>query len=141
MIAVKPILFLKIVKPPGHVGDMSTIIAADDQMRNIFCSLYNLTSLPTLHGISAMGPRLAFCCLDKAAGNIELEYVEQSMNCIMDDAVPENRWDLDITTAVGYERFMEVVNDVKRMAEALFEPMPTHHRTSIQLPLLSIGFE
>ena len=106
--AGKLIFFLEI-KPPGHDDDSR--IAADGQMRNIFHSLYDLTPLPTLHSISPMGPRLAFYCLDKAAGNIDPEYVEWSRSCIR-DGVPANRWHLNIMTAVGYERFMEVVNDV-----------------------------
>ncbi|KIM72899.1 hypothetical protein PILCRDRAFT_81537 [Piloderma croceum F 1598] len=113
----KPIFFLEI-KPPGHVGDISSRIAADDQMRVRFRSLYDLTPLPTLHGISAMGPRLAFYCLTKATGNIEPEYVERSRSRIT-DVVPANRWDSDITTAVGYGRFMQIVNDVRGMVEAL----------------------
>jgi hypothetical protein len=87
-------------------------------MRDRFRSLYELTPLPRLHGISAMGQRLAFYCLDKATGNIEPEYVERSRSRIT-DVVPANRWDLDITTAAGYEKFMEVVNNVRVMVEAL----------------------
>jgi len=113
----KPIFFLEI-KPPGHVNDISCRIAADDQMRDRFRGLYDLTPLPRLHGISAMGQRLAFYSLDKSNGNVDPEYVERSRTRIM-DVVPTNRWDLDITTAAGYERFMEVVNDVRGMVEAL----------------------
>ncbi|KAF8218671.1 hypothetical protein L208DRAFT_1419637 [Tricholoma matsutake] len=113
----KPIFFLEI-KPPGHVNDISSRIAADDQMRDRFRSLYDLTPLPRLHGISAMGQRLAFYCLDKASGNVEPEYVERSRSRIT-DVVPAERWDLDITTAAGYERFMDVINNVIGMVEAM----------------------
>ncbi|KIL57281.1 hypothetical protein M378DRAFT_171952, partial [Amanita muscaria Koide BX008] len=109
----RPVFFLEI-KPPGHVNDILSRIAADDLMRDRFRSLYDLTPLPRLHGISAMGQRLAFYCLDKATGNVEPEYVERSRSRVT-DVVPANMWDLDITTAAGYERFMEVVNDAKGM--------------------------
>ena len=67
-----------------------------------------------------MGQRLAFYCLDTATRVVEpqLERVGRSVGRIT-DSVPANRWDSDITTAAGYERFMEVVNDVRGMAEVL----------------------
>ncbi|KAM6499124.1 hypothetical protein JOM56_004632 [Amanita muscaria] len=110
-----PVFFLEI-KPPGHVNDIVSRIAADDLMRDRFRNLYDLTPLPRLHGTSAMGQRLAFYCLDKATGNVEPEYVERSRSRVT-DVVPANMWVLDITTAAGYERFMEVVNDAKGMCK------------------------
>ena len=50
----KPISFLEI-KPAGHVGHLSTFstrIAADTQMRHIFCSFYDIVTMPMRHGIS-----------------------------------------------------------------------------------------
>lgn len=44
---------------------------------------------------------------------LDPEYVERSRTRV----VPANTWDLDIMTAAGYERFMEVVNDVRVMVE------------------------
>ena len=52
-------------------------IAADDQVRDKFLTLYDFTPLPRLHGVSTMGQRLTFYCLDKAMGNVDPEYVEQ----------------------------------------------------------------
>ena len=34
----------------------------------------------------------------------------------MIDTVPAERWDTDITTEEGYQRFMTVISDVKQMA-------------------------
>ena len=87
-------------------------------MKDRFLTLSDLTPLPRLHGISAMGQKLAFYCLDKATDHIDSEYVEQSSTSML-NGVPANGWDLDITTAAGYERFMEVVNDIKGMVEGL----------------------
>lgn len=45
-------------------------------------------------------------------------YVEWSRSRITNDVVSADRWDLDITTEAGH-KFMEVVNDVGRMVEAM----------------------
>ena len=71
----KPIFFLEI-NSPGDVHDLWYRVAVDDQMRDRFCILYDLTPLPRLHGICAMGQRAAFYCLDKATDHIHLECVE-----------------------------------------------------------------
>ena len=113
----RPIFFLKI-KPPAYVNSVPLRIAIDDQMRNIFYHLRDITALPRLHGISVIGERLAFYCLDKATGKIDPEYIERSRSYGI-DIVPASRWDLEITTAEGYQSFMEVVNDVKEMVEGL----------------------
>jgi len=107
----KSIFFLEI-NPPGHVNETSSRIAADDLMRDRFGSLFNLAPLPKLHGISVMGQMLALYCLDKATGNVYHEYVSGRWARIM-DVVPANTWDSDITTAAGYQRFVEVVKDVR----------------------------
>ena len=80
-------------------------------MRDRFRSPYDLTPLPRLYRISAMGQRLAFYCLDKtmATGNVDPGYVGRSRARIM-DVVPANTWGFVITTAAGYEGFIEVVN-------------------------------
>ncbi|KAJ6617961.1 hypothetical protein B0H10DRAFT_1280545 [Mycena sp. CBHHK59/15] len=94
---------------------ISSRIDADMQMRARFRALYDVTSTPKLHAISVMGQRLA---LDKATGRINPSYVEPSTERII-DTVPADRWETDITMEEGYQRFMAVVNEVKRMAAAL----------------------
>jgi hypothetical protein len=87
-------------------------------MRSRFHALYDITPTPRLHGVSVMGQRLAFYCMDKATGHVDPNYVAPSTNYIV-DTVPAERWDTDITTEAGYQRFMAVINDVKEMAAAL----------------------
>jgi len=112
-----PIFFLEI-KSPLDIGSISTRVSADAEMRARFRALRNLTPTPRLHGVSVMGQRLAFYCLDKATGRVDPDYVAPSSNCIT-DPVPAERWDTDITTEDGYQRFLAVINDVKEMAAAL----------------------
>jgi len=56
--------------------------------------------------------------MDKATGRVDPEYVAPSPVYVA-DTVPTERWDTDITTEDGYQRFMAVINDVKEMAAAL----------------------
>ena len=64
----QPIFFLEI-KPALHINQISSRIEADVQMRARFHSLYNLT--PRLHGVSVMGQRVAFYCMDKATHHVK----------------------------------------------------------------------
>lgn len=112
-----PVFFLEI-KPPGHIQYLSTRAAADTQMRERMTSFFDLIRTPRLHGVSALGSRLAFYCLDRTLGSVAPEYVAAPPTQIVDTA-PETRWEVDITTEDGYHRFMEVVQDVKRMVNAL----------------------
>ncbi|KAF8335582.1 hypothetical protein F5887DRAFT_609548 [Amanita rubescens] len=112
-----PIFFLEI-KPPLYLDHIYSRVAADAQMRARFRALYNVTPIPRLHGVSVLGQRLAFYCMDKATGHVDPNYVAPSTDIII-DTVPAERWDTDITTEDGYQRFMAVINDVKEMAAAL----------------------
>lgn len=112
-----PIFFLEI-KPPLHINHISSRVAADAQMRARFYALFDITPTPRLHGVSVMGQRLAFYCMDKATGHVNPNYVAPSTDYIIDTVVAE-RWNTDITTEDGYQRFMAVINDVKEMAAAL----------------------
>jgi hypothetical protein len=87
-------------------------------MRNRFSSFYDVVPTSKLHGISVMGQRLAFYSMEKATGHIIPERVHPAENYVA-DIVPVNRWELDITTEVGHQQFMAVVDDVKSMVAAL----------------------
>jgi hypothetical protein len=113
----QPVFFLEI-KPALSIDHPSSRVDADTQMRVRFRGLYDLFPTPRLHGISVMGERLAFYCMDKPMGRVHPDYVAPSKICIT-DTVPAERWDTDITTEEGYQKFMAVIDDVKEMAAAL----------------------
>ncbi|KAG1730943.1 uncharacterized protein EDB91DRAFT_1059064, partial [Suillus paluster] len=92
-----PAFFLEI-EPPGDVNDISARIAADNQMRERFRSLDQITTVPRLHGISIMGQMLAFYYMDKSSGCV----VPGLPTAEGEDSIPINRWDLDITTEAGH---------------------------------------
>ncbi len=112
-----PIFFLEI-KPPLYLDHIDTRIDLDAQMRAAFLALRDLTPIPRIHGVSAIGQKLAFYCMDKATGHISPDYVAPSTVPVR-DTVPAERWETDITTEEGYGRFLAVINDVKQMAAAL----------------------
>lgn len=111
----QPIFFLEI-KPLLHVDHVCTRVSADTKMRAGIHALRDLSPTPRLHGVSAMGQRLAFYRLDKTTGCINPTHVEPSDTV---ETVPAERWDTDITTEEGYQQFMAVINDVKTMAAVL----------------------
>jgi len=113
--ADKPIFFLEI-KPPVNVNSGSARIAADAQMRARFRSLRDDCPIPILHGISVMGQRLAFYSMDKATGCIEPRYIAMSKDYVT-NPISADRWQMDVTTEEGYQRFLAVVNDVKDMVK------------------------
>ena len=87
-------------------------------MRNRFSSFYDVVLTPNLHSISIMGQRLDFYSIEKATGHIVPEHIQPAENYVM-DTVPVNRWELDITTEVGHQQFMAIVNNIKGMVAAL----------------------
>lgn len=113
----RPIFFIEI-KPPRQLNSPSGRITADTQMRERFHGLRNDTPVPTLHGISAIGRMLAFYSMDVAANDIEPAYVEEDPEYVT-DTVPEGRWEVDITTEIGYQQFMAVINQVRDMVAVL----------------------
>ncbi|KAG1809059.1 hypothetical protein EV424DRAFT_1543209 [Suillus variegatus] len=108
-------LFVLQLYPPGHINLPSTRIAADNKMRRILHSVCPETVVPKFHGISAMGQKLAFYSMDTISGRVHPDRVPTAGDGTEIDIVPANRWELDITTEAGHERFLKVINDVKSM--------------------------
>ena len=105
-------LFLEI-KSPLHVDGISARINADAQTKARFCSLCEDTPTPRLHGISAMVQRLGFYCMYNATCRTTPYYVSRETGVTDRAPLAAKRWDTDITTEDGYQRFMAVINDVK----------------------------
>ncbi|KAG2114973.1 hypothetical protein BD769DRAFT_1488425 [Suillus cothurnatus] len=108
-------LFVLQVHPPGYINLLSTRIAADKKMRKILRSLFPETAMPKLHGVSAMGQKLAFYYMDTINGCILPENVPTAGDGEEVDTVPANRWEFDITTEAGHQQFMRAVNDAISM--------------------------
>jgi hypothetical protein len=111
-----PVFFVAI--KPGNIHSKPARLAADAQMRHIFRALRNDTPIPILHGISVMGRKFAFYSMTKATNDIVPKDIETSQDHAT-NTIPVDRWQLDITTEEGYQQFMTVVDNVKRMAAAL----------------------
>ncbi|KIJ15417.1 hypothetical protein PAXINDRAFT_77441 [Paxillus involutus ATCC 200175] len=113
----QPIFFLDI-ETPSNLDYISERVDADLHMRSMYRYLYDVTPTPRLHGVSVMGQRLVLYCLDKATARVNPKFVVPSSTYSI-DTVPAERWDTDITTEEGYQRFMAVIDDVIQMAAAL----------------------
>ncbi|KAF8960700.1 hypothetical protein BDZ97DRAFT_1832379 [Flammula alnicola] len=108
-----PVFFLD-VKPAGDIEDDSARAVADKKMRQTFRILAKSCKTPKLYGFSAMGQKLALYCLDMESRHITPAAIECSSTRIT-DTVPQEWWDIDITTQAGYDKFMEVAQETKGM--------------------------
>jgi hypothetical protein len=107
----QPIFFVAI--KPGNVHSEPDRLAADAQMRHIFRALRDNTPIPVLHGISVMNQKFTYYSMTKATNDIVPKDIETPQDHTT-NTIPVDRW-LDITTEEGYQQFMAIVDNVKRM--------------------------
>jgi len=108
-----PVMFVEI-KPLPNINSLSARAEADSQMRQRFADFYD-ASLTIFTGISAFGHIVCKYELDKDADNrITPEAVQNSMNFVVDVA-PKAHWDLDLTTAEGAARILNIFQEVKNV--------------------------
>jgi hypothetical protein len=109
-------VFFVEVKTALAIENLSARTDADDQMRLRLRQLFD-RSLTELHGISALGPRLCFYCLDKTMESLTPSRIPRN-DTYINDTAPAGRWDADILTDDGYNRFMNIVEHVRALAAA-----------------------
>ena len=107
-------MFFVEVKTALTITVLSSRADADDQMRERLRQLYD-QSLSELHGISALGTKLCFYSLNKSLESLTPLAIPRNETYINDTA-PVDRWNSDILTDNGYNRFMGVCDDVKALA-------------------------
>jgi hypothetical protein len=87
-------------------------------MRQLFDHWQSLTEL---HRISALGTRLCFYSFDKKLESttppLRLTTIPRN-EAYVNDIVPVDRWDTDILSDDGYNRFMKVCDHVRALAVA-----------------------
>jgi len=112
-----PIFYLEI-KPPAHINELSKREQADMQMRDRVRELITELRIPRLHGVSAIGARLAFYRYDATTQIIEPPAIPRDPIRVNDTA-PAVRWSVDILSDEGYEQLVQLATEVKNMAQAL----------------------
>lgn len=112
-----PVFFIE-VKPPTHLPIISARKDAENQVRRRFGEISHLVKVPRLYGISAIGRQLSYYEFDKAVGSITPDALPDSSTIMMDTA-PVERWSTNIMEPEGFDKFMRVVEEVKRMTFAL----------------------
>ena len=83
-------------------------------MRNRFDELIDDLTIPTLHGISALGPHLSFYTYSKEENNVLPPLILRDTNQVNDRA-PAARWDTELMSDDGVQRLTAAVNHVKQM--------------------------
>ena len=74
-------------------------------------------SLSEIYGVSALGAKLCFYCLDKKAESLTPLLIPRdpaAPNFKYD--APAHLWDTDLLTDDGYDRFMGIVQRIKARA-------------------------
>jgi hypothetical protein len=89
-------------------------VRTDDQMRLRMEQLSDQRRIE-LHGISAFGTRMCFYCLAKNSESVTPPPVPWDFAYVKDVA-PADRWDMDILTPDGYNRFVNIVEHVRDRA-------------------------
>jgi hypothetical protein len=112
-----PIFYLEI-KPPLHYYDISTREAADTQMRDRVRELIGALQIPKLHGVSALGTRLAFYQYDAATRTLEPAAILRDPIRVNDTA-PQERWDVNLLEDAGVLRLELLVANIKAMCQAI----------------------
>jgi len=112
-----PIFYLEI-KPPGHINDLGKREQADLQMRDCIRDLITGLRTPKLHGVCALGVRLAFYHYDAATHALEPPAIPRDP-VLVNDTAPAGRWSVDLLSDDGYERLVQLATEVKNMAQAL----------------------
>jgi len=112
-----PILFIE-VKPPTHLPIILARREAENQVRRRFGEISHLVKIPKLYGISAIGKQLSYYEFTKASSRITPDALPDSFAMVMDTA-PEERWDTNIMDPEGCNKFIRIVEEIKRMTLAL----------------------
>jgi hypothetical protein len=110
-----PVFFVE-VKTALAIENLSARADADDQMRLRLRQLFD-QSLTELHGVSALGTRLCFYCLDKNTESLTPPLIPRNA-AYVNDTAPADRWDADVLTDNGYNRFMNIVDYVRALTAA-----------------------
>lgn len=114
-----PIFFLE-VKTARTIGSTSGRADADEQMRLKMAQLFD-ASPSVLYGISALGTRLCFYMLDKTTESLTPQVIPRDPTYV-NDVAPASRWNADILTDVGYNRFMSFVHEAKGSTDESVSP-------------------
>ena len=104
------------IKPPSALLDNSKREEADEQMRRRFRDLGPVSTIPTLHGVSACGNHLSFYEYDAATSNVQPEQVSQTPCSAIADVVPMSRFDCDVLKPERANQLRDVVKKVKEMS-------------------------
>ncbi|KAF8330648.1 hypothetical protein F5887DRAFT_356444 [Amanita rubescens] len=107
----KPVLVLQ-PNAPENLRYRSTREASDRQIRARMTKLSVDCPMPVLHGISAMGTRLAF--YTKPRGEAILPQQIPADTGMMTDTAPPERWDCDVLEREGAKQLRRVVREIKR---------------------------
>ncbi|KAJ3213805.1 hypothetical protein HK099_007178 [Clydaea vesicula] len=110
----KPIMFLE-MKKTRDIHNISKRVDADEQMRERYTLLSKDVDIPILYGISAFGTRIAVYQFHKSSREVLPRELIPTDPSIVTDIAPIDGWKDDIIDEEGYNNFMIMVNEVKRM--------------------------
>jgi hypothetical protein len=111
-------VFMVEVRPPSTFRYPSGRRSADAQLRRQIGDLVTDMKTPVLHGISAVGTKMAFYKYSRDTNCIEPWRITLDPNRLIDLA-PQEWWALDILEEEGAQKFKDIVEEVKEMCRGL----------------------
>lgn len=114
-IAQHPVFFIE-VKAASCFSSLSGRANADEQMRKRFTELIECLAIPSLHGISMLGPHLSFYTYSKSDNKLHPPCIP-SDPVYVNDVAPAQRWNTEVMSEEGIRRFTEVADHVKLMVD------------------------
>jgi hypothetical protein len=112
-----PVMFIE-VKPPTHLHSIAGRESAALQIKERFEELAEQTQIPKVYGVSAIGKNFACYCYD-ATSRTTTPAINKNLRSIIDDVAPIDRWSANIMEPEGRNTFLQVVGEVKEMAQRL----------------------
>ncbi|KXN88050.1 hypothetical protein AN958_07782 [Leucoagaricus sp. SymC.cos] len=117
-----PVLFVD-VRDPYKNPSSSTRAEADSQMRTHFQDIHQYMEIRVIYGVSAFGSRLAFSNLNKETSITKKRWDPPRVSCDpsqCDKDTPQEWWRYNLLEKEGAEKFIEAVNETKRICQEVY---------------------
>ncbi|KAF9067170.1 hypothetical protein BDP27DRAFT_1393158 [Rhodocollybia butyracea] len=109
------VVFFVEIKPPTHLPILYARQTADNQMRQRTPQISHLVRLPKLYGISAISKHICYYTYDRITHHVEPTEIPNNFF----DIAPIDRWSSNIMEEEGRTRFLNVVQEIQAMVNAL----------------------
>ncbi|KAF8577732.1 hypothetical protein K439DRAFT_1364059, partial [Ramaria rubella] len=112
-----PMMFVEI-KPGWHRHNDGYRLAADTQMCECYWILKDMTDIPRLYGLSALGTGITLYKFNRKTGQFTPPLCRVDPDNDMEPVILGNRYNLDVLSKAGEWELHKIIKDVKQMCAA-----------------------